>query len=144
MSPAGRAYLSDQGCGPGFFGSARRAPVCDREPPAGCKDFGNLCRPSIGPSSIAIYESDEAPELSGRLLSTTLKHGSIYSFDPAARENGFTRYYLGANRLRDIEISDDVRTTYISTDSHGGVVDPEGGFASMSENPGAILVYTAK
>lgn len=114
------------------------------EPPAGCEDFGYLCRPSIGPSSIAIYEADEVAELSGQLLSTTLKHGSIYSFDPAARENGFTRYYLGANRLRDIEISDDARTIYISTDSHGGVVDPEGGFSSMPENPGAILVYTAK
>jgi glucose/arabinose dehydrogenase len=114
------------------------------EPPAGCEDFGYLCRPSIGPSSIAIYESDEVPELSGRLLSTTLKHGSIYSFDPAAGENGFTRYYLGANRLRDIEISDDARTIYISTDSHGGVVDPEGAFAGTPENPGAILVYTAK
>jgi len=113
------------------------------EPVPGCEDFGYLCRPSIGPSSIAIYEADAVPDLSGRLLSTTLKHGSIYSFDPAAEEDGFTRYYLGANRLRDIEITEDGRTIYISTDSHGGVIDPDGTFEDTPENPGAVLVYTA-
>src|SRR5690606_42125219 len=43
------------------------------EPAADCEDFGYFCRPSVGPSSIAIYESDGVPDLSGQLLSTALK-----------------------------------------------------------------------
>lgn len=112
------------------------------EPPPGCEDFGYFCRPSVGPSSIEFYEADGAPELSGRLLSTAMKHGSIYTFDPAG-DGGITRYYLGANRLRDMAISEDGRTIYIATDSQGGVQNPEGGGADGLENPGAILVYTA-
>ncbi|WP_246026704.1 PQQ-dependent sugar dehydrogenase [Paracoccus luteus] len=96
------------------------------EPIPGCEDFGYFCRPSVGPSSIAWYDG-EVPELRGRLLSTALKHGSIYAFDPAAGEGaGFTRYYLGQNRLRDIEIADGGRTIYLLTDSQGGVQTPEG------------------
>src|SRR5690606_18283337 len=49
------------------------------KPPPGCEDLGYFCRPSIGPSSIAYYKGDAVPELSGRLLSTAMKHGSIYS-----------------------------------------------------------------
>lgn len=112
-------------------------------PPAGCEDFGYFCRPSIGPSSIAWYEGEVA-ELNGRLLSTAMKHGSIYAFDPAAGEGaGFTRYYLGMNRPRDIEIADGGRTIYLLTDSEGGVQTPEGQGAAGLENAGAILVYTA-
>lgn len=113
------------------------------EPIPGCEDFGYFCRPSIGPSSIAFYQG-EAADLDGRLLSTALKHGSIYAFNPAAGEGaGFTRYYLGMNRLRDIEIADGGRTIYLLTDSQGGVQTPEGEGAGGLENPGAILVYTA-
>lgn len=109
----------------------------------GCEDFGYFCRPSIGPSSIAWYEGG-VPELKGRLLSTALKHGSLYAFDPAAGEGaGFTRYYLGVNRLRDIEIADDGRTIYLLTDSQGGVQGKDGDGAEGLENPGAILVYAA-
>lgn len=109
----------------------------------GCEDFGYFCRPSIGPSSIAWYEGEVA-DLNGRLLSTALKHGSIYAFDPAAGEGaGFTRYYLGMNRLRDIEVAEGGRTIYILTDSQGGVQTAEGEGAAGLENAGAILVYTA-
>lgn len=110
----------------------------------GCDDFGYLCRPSVGPSSITLYEGDGVAELSGRLLTTTLKHGSIYTIEPDAEEKGFTRYYLGPNRLRDLAISDDGTTIYLATDLSGGVIDPEGGVVPTAENPGAILVYTAK
>ncbi|WP_103174475.1 PQQ-dependent sugar dehydrogenase [Paracoccus sp. SY] len=112
------------------------------EPPEGCEDFGYFCRPSIGPSSIAWYDGPVA-DLQGRLLSTALKHGSIYAFDPAAGE-GFTRYYLGQNRLRDIEIADDGQTIYLLTDSQGGIQNEQGEGAEGLENPGAILVYTAR
>jgi PQQ-dependent dehydrogenase (s-GDH family) len=112
------------------------------EPPAGCADFGYFCRPSVGPSSIAFYEGDAVPELSGRLLSTAMPHGSIYTFDPAG-DGAITRYYLGANRPRDLAIADDGRTIYVATDSQGGVQNPEGGGADGLEDPGAILVYTA-
>jgi hypothetical protein len=111
------------------------------EPPAGCEDFGYFCRPSVGPSSIAWYEG-AVPELQGRLLTTAMKHGSFYAFDPAAGA-GFTRYYLGQNRLRDIEIADGGRTLYLVTDSQGGVQNEEGDGAEGLENLGAILVYTA-
>lgn len=114
------------------------------EPIPGCEDFGYFCRPSVGPSSIAFYEGDGVPELSGRLLTTSLKHGSIYTIDPAAEKPaGITRYYLGANRLRDLAISEDGRTIYLATDSQGGVQNAEGGPSEALENPGAILVYTA-
>lgn len=110
----------------------------------GCEDFGYFCRPSVGPSAIAFYDADAVPELKGRLLSTTLKHGSIYAIDPKADgEAGFTRYYLGPNRLRDLEITPDGRTIYIATDSAGNVQNPEGGPAEAIEDAGAILVYTA-
>ncbi|WCR11029.1 PQQ-dependent sugar dehydrogenase [Paracoccus stylophorae] len=115
------------------------------EPLPGCEDFGYFCRPSVGPSSIVYYDSDGVAELSGRLLTTTLKHGSIYALDPAAEEGAeFTRYYLGQNRLRDIEIADDGRTIYLLTDSQGGIQNEEGGGASGLENPGAVLVYTVR
>lgn len=83
-------------------------------------------------------------DLQGKLLTTALKHGSIYAFDPAAIEGaGFTRYYLGQNRLRDIEIADGGRTIYMLTDSQGGVQNEDGDGADGLENPGAILVHTA-
>ncbi|MRX51969.1 hypothetical protein GI374_16390 [Paracoccus sp. S-4012] len=114
------------------------------EPIPGCEDFGYFCRPSIGPSSIDFYEGG-VPELEGMLLMTALKHGSIYAFDPkAGAEGDFTRYYLGMNRLRDLEIADDGRTIYIATDSQGAVQNAEGEGAAGLENAGAILVYTAR
>lgn len=108
-----------------------------------CLEFFPITlRRSSGILKIEFYEGDGVPELSGRLLSTAMKHGSIYTFDPA---NGpdITRYYLGANRPRDMAISEDGRTIYIATDSQGGVQNPEGGGADGLDNPGAILVYTA-
>lgn len=57
---------------------------------------------------------------------------------------GFTRYYLGQNRLRDLAISDDGKTIYVATDSQGNVQDKDGKEASGIENAGAILVYKAK
>lgn len=111
----------------------------------GCEDFGYFCRPSVGPSAIAWYDGDAVPELSGQLLTTAMKHGSIYTLDPEAGEGAaFTRYYLGQNRLRDIEISPDGRTIWLATDSEGGIQNAEGeGAEDGLENPGAILVYTA-
>lgn len=109
-------------------------------------DFSYFARPTVGPSSIQYYESDAVPELSGRLLSTAMKHGAIYTIDPKASGDDatFTKYYLGPNRLRDLDISADGRTIYIVTDSAGGVLDASGQPASELANPGAILVYTAK
>ena len=109
-------------------------------------DFSYFARPTVGPSSLEFYEGDAVPELSNRLLSTALKHGAIYAIDPAATgdEAKFTKYYLGQNRLRDLEIADGGKTIYIVTDSAGGVVNADGEAASELENPGAILVYTAK
>jgi hypothetical protein len=89
------------------------------EPPAGCEDFGYFCRPSLGPSPIAWY-GGAVPEWQVGRLTIAMKHGSIYAFDPAARA-GFTRYYLGQNRLRDIEVADGGQTIYLVTDSQGGV-----------------------
>lgn len=36
------------------------------EAPPGCENFGYFCRPSMGPSAIAYYDSDAVPELAGR------------------------------------------------------------------------------
>jgi PQQ-dependent dehydrogenase (s-GDH family) len=109
-------------------------------------DFSYFARPTVGPSAIEYYESDAVAELSGRLLSTAMKHGSIYTIDPTATGDDatFTRYYLGQNRLRDLAISDDGETIYLVTDSSGGVLDADGEGVSEIENPGAILVYTAR
>ncbi|RYE85698.1 MAG: dehydrogenase, partial [Hyphomicrobiales bacterium] len=109
-------------------------------------DFSYFARPTTAPSSIEYYASDAVPELSNKLLSTTLKHGAIYAFDPKAtgEDAKFTRYYLGANRLRDLEISADGKTIYVLTDSFGGVLNKDGEGVGEVENPGAIMVYTAK
>ena len=48
------------------------------------------------------------------------------------------------NRLRDLVIADDGKTIYLVTDSGGGVLDVDGEGVGELENPGAILVYTAK
>lgn len=109
-------------------------------------DFSYFARPTVGPSSIAYYEGDAVPELSNRLLSTAMKHGAIYAIDPAATGDDakFTKYYLGQNRLRDLEIADGGKTIYVVTDSAGGVLNAAGEGVGELENPGAILVYTAK
>src|SRR5690606_30649774 len=109
-------------------------------------NFGYFERPTVGPSSIDFYVSDAVPELSGTLLSTALKHGAIYAIDPVATGDDakFTKYYLGQNRLRDLEIAGGGKTIYLVTDSAGGVHNAAGEGASELENPGAILVYTAK
>lgn len=113
-------------------------------PLPGCEDFGYFCRPSVGPSSIAWY-GGRMPELRSRLLVTALKHGSIYAFDPAVgAKPGFTRYYLGMNRLRDLEIADEGRTIYVATDAKGAVQNPQGDGSLGLEDAGAILVYTAR
>ena len=109
-------------------------------------NFGYFERPTVGPSSIDFYVGDAVPELSGKLLSTAMKHGAIYAIDPVATGDDakFTKYYLGQNRLRDLEIADGGKTIYLVTDSAGGVLNAAGEGASELENPGAILVYTAK
>jgi hypothetical protein len=75
-----------------------------------------------------------------------MKHGAIYAIDPAATGDDakFTKYYLGQNRLRDLEIADGGKTIYVVTDSAGGVLNAAGEGVGELENPGAILVYTAK
>ena len=109
-------------------------------------DFSYFARPTVGPSSIEFYDGDAVPQLTNTLLSTTLKHGAIYAIDPAATGDDakFTKYYLGQNRLRDLEIADGGKTIYIVTDSAGGVLNAAGEGASGLDNPGAILVYKAK
>ena len=109
-------------------------------------DFGYFARPTVAPSSIEFYEGDAVPELANRLLSTTLKHGAIYTIDPAATGDDakFTKYYLGENRLRDLDIADGGKTIYIVTDAAGGVLNAANEGVGEQENPGAILVYTAK
>ena len=109
-------------------------------------DFSYFARPTVGPSSIAFYEGDAVPELSNRLLSTAMKHGAIYAIDPATAASGakFTKYYLGENRLRDLEIADGGKTIYVVTDSAGGVLNAAGEGVGELENPGAVLVYKAK
>lgn len=109
-------------------------------------DFSYFARPTVGPSSIAFYEGDAVPELAHRLLSTTMKHGALYTIDPAATGDDavFTNYYLGANRLRDLDIADNGRTIYMVTDPAGGVLDANGVGTDQLEHRGALLVYTAK
>ncbi|MHA6692692.1 hypothetical protein [Devosia sp. A449] len=89
---------------------------------------------------------DAVPELASTLLSTTLKHGAIYTIDPAATGDDakFAPYYLGENRLRDLDIADGGKTTYFVTDSAGGVLNAACEGVGELENPGVILVYTAK
>ena len=109
-------------------------------------DFSYFARPTVGPSAIEYYDSDAVPELEGQLLNTAMKHGAIYAIDPTASgdEAKFTKYYLGQNRLRDLAISEDGKTIYLVTDSAGGVVNAAGEGAAELDNPGAVLVYTAK
>jgi PQQ-dependent dehydrogenase (s-GDH family) len=101
-------------------------------------DFSYFARPTVGPSAIEYYDSDAVAELEGKLLNTAMKHGAIYAIDPTATgdEAKFTKYYLA--------ISDDGKTIYLVTDSAGGVLSADGEGVGELENPGAVLVYTAK
>jgi len=109
-------------------------------------DFGYFARPTAGPSAIEFYSSDAVPELTGKLLNTTMKHGALYAIDPAATGDDakFTKYYLGQNRLRDLEVSADGKTIYMVTDQGGGVLGADGQGTDQLEDRGAILVYTAR
>lgn len=109
---------------------------------------GWLTWPTIGPSSMAIYEgySNPIPGWNNSLLSTTLKKGRVYRSQLSPDGNTIIgapeELFYTQNRYRDLAISPDGNTIYIITDSGGTTSGPSGSSSLAVVNPGTILVFT--
>jgi len=118
-------------------------------PPNGCGSSNFICWPSIAPSSIDIYQSENyaatIPNWGNSLLNVSLKSGRV--FRTKLSENGkettgdVEELWNTQNRYRDIAISDDGTTFYIATDSKGSTSGPSGGKTADLKNPGSILAF---
>jgi PQQ-dependent dehydrogenase (s-GDH family) len=114
-----------------------------------CNGIDFICWPTVAASSMQAYfpEADEGiPGWEHSLLVTTLKRGSIYriplSEDGQTVSGPIERYFQSENRLRDMALSEDMKTLYIATDVSGLVGTMDGGAGTTLKNPGAILTYT--
>jgi len=118
-------------------------------PPNGCGSSNFICWPSIAPSSIDLYESDNytstIPEWGNSLLNVSLKNGRVYRTKLSGNGKEIIEdseeLWDTQNRYRDIAISNDGITFYIATDSKGSTSGPSGGNTADLENPGAILAF---
>ncbi|EYD74191.1 hypothetical protein Rumeso_04248 [Rubellimicrobium mesophilum DSM 19309] len=111
-----------------------------------CGELFFICRPSIAPSGLDFYPEDGAiPGWGGSLLVTSLKGGAVYRFKLTEDGNWIRdtdRLFDTVNRYRDLAISPDGRTIYVSTDTGGLAGDALGGATDQMANPGAILAFT--
>ena len=103
-----------------------------------------LTWPTIGPSSIDIYEGGEIPGWGESLLIPTLKRGTIFrtKLNPAgdALEDGtYEEFHSSNDRYRDICFDPDGITMYAVTDNTGGTSGPSGTSGVSIENPGVIV-----
>ena len=117
------------------------------DPACGGIDF--ICWPTVATSAMQAYfpvTGEGIPGWENSLLVTTLKRGSVYRVPLAAdgktAAGPIERYFQSENRLRDMALSPDMKTLYITTDVSGLVGTMGGGAGTTLKNPGAILVYT--
>ncbi|TXG34494.1 PQQ-dependent sugar dehydrogenase [Seonamhaeicola maritimus] len=105
---------------------------------------GWLTWPTVGPSSIDIYEGTEIPGWDKSLLITTLKRGTIFraklSATGDALEDGiYEEFHSSNDRYRDIAIDPNNQVIYAITDNTGGTSGPSGTTSVGIENPGVIV-----
>lgn len=117
-------------------------PVCAKD------EKWNTCWPSRALTALTVYESDGIPGWKNSLLVASLKEGAIFRIglnaDGTAAAGESETYLNTINRYRDILVSSDGKTLYISTDAAGPTTGPTGAQTDQLENPGAILVFTLK
>ena len=113
-----------------------------------CGDQSYVCWPSIAPSSM-VYVPAENRVFDGwsdSLLVTSLKNGAVYRLrltqDGGSVQGDLTQFFKTTNRYRDLALSPDYRTVYISTDSMGLSGPKFGPPTEKLANPGAILAFT--
>jgi PQQ-dependent dehydrogenase (s-GDH family) len=89
-----------------------------------CGNLTSTCYPTVAPSGLRLYTSDEIPGWKDNLLMTTLKGGKIIKM--ALDENGNIsskpqELFRSENRYRDIAFSPDGSMLYVITDKAGPV-----------------------
>ncbi|MFL1013469.1 PQQ-dependent sugar dehydrogenase [Flavisericum labens] len=148
------ADFSDHNCASGVtpiseFTSGQpvdfQAPIGTYNSTSGTEPSGGwLTWPTVGPSSIDIYESHAIPGWNQSLLIPTLKRGTIFRAKLSATGNAlesqtYEEFHSSNDRYRDICISPDGTTIYAITDNTGGTSGPSGTTSVSIENPGVIV-----
>lgn len=112
-----------------------------------CAGSEYICWPTIGPSSLAVYEPGErgVPGWGPSLLVPSLKEGSVFrvalSEDRKSVVGRGLRVFGTTNRYRDVAVGPDQRTFYIITDLNGDTSGPTQGSTQRLEHRGAILEF---
>ena len=112
-----------------------------------CAGSEYICWPTIGPSSLAVYEpgADGVPGWGPSLLVPSLKEGSVFrvalSDDRRTVVGRGLRLFGTTNRYRDVAVGPDQRTFYVITDLSGDTSGPTQGSTPNLEHRGAILEF---
>lgn len=103
-----------------------------------CRPVYFLCWPTVAPSSLEYFESENA------LLMSSLKLGTVYllPLESGGALGEPVELWSTADRYRDVAISPDGSTVYVATDRSGLALDGSGKPTEALEHPGAILVFT--
>jgi aldose sugar dehydrogenase len=113
-----------------------------------------LTWPTVAPSSIDFYSSNQIPGWQNSLLVTCLKAGRVYRLKLNSSGTGLvnytsgvdtTSYFHGEGRFRDLALSPDGLKIYIACDISGQTSGPTGSFnggGTPPPNAGSILEFT--
>ncbi|MEU6577475.1 glucose/sorbosone family PQQ-dependent dehydrogenase [Streptomyces sp. NPDC046805] len=90
-----------------------------------------MCWPTMAPGSLKVFGDD--------VLITSLKNGTVYKLSKDGKS--YEQLYRSVNRYRDVTLSPDHKTLYITTDSIGAhlVHGEDGTPTAHLADPGAIL-----
>jgi aldose sugar dehydrogenase len=100
--------------------------------------------PTVGPSSIDIYEGGLIPNWDKSLLITSLKRGTIFrtklnATGEALEDGTYEEFHSSNDRYRDIAMDPDGITIYAITDNTGGTSGPSGTTGVSIANPGVVM-----
>ncbi|TXG34495.1 PQQ-dependent sugar dehydrogenase [Seonamhaeicola maritimus] len=100
--------------------------------------------PTVGPSSIDIYEAGLIPDWDKSLLISTLKRGTLFRAKLNVAGDGlesqvYEEFHSSNDRYRDIAMDPDGVTMYLITDNTGGTSGPSGTGSVSIQNPGVII-----
>lgn len=106
---------------------------------------GWLTWPTVGPSSIDIYEGTQIPNWNKSLIIPTLKKGTIFkaklSEDGTSVVGDYEVFHTSADRYRDIAMDPDGVTFYAITDRSGTTSGPSGTTPLPIANPGVVMKF---
>ena len=114
-----------------------------------CGGIDFICWPTVAPSSLRLYKSDDIPGWENTFLMPTLKAGRIFHLtlneDGRALAKEPMELFRSENRYRDITFGPEGKTIYVITDPRGLVqAINDGGGGGVSHdlwNPGSLLVF---